>query len=144
MMNGENIPNDQAITVPPVGIVTRQSTDVLAITDPEVTTALRYIRRHALDGIRVRDVVNQVPISRVSLEVRFKRTLGRTMHSEIQRVQLERVKQLLRSTDLPIREIAQRTGFKYAEYLSNLFHRLTGQTLGQYRSQMIATEDVKI
>jgi LacI family transcriptional regulator len=144
MMNGEDVPHEPAITVPPVGIVTRQSTDVLAITDPEVATALRYIRHHALDGIRVREVVNQVPISRVSLEVRFKRTLGRTMHSEIQRVQLERVKQLLRSTDLPIREIAHRTGFKYAEYLSNLFHRLTGQTLGQYRSQMVATKDVRI
>ncbi|MBN1853029.1 MAG: DNA-binding transcriptional regulator [Pirellulales bacterium] len=134
MMSGD-VPADRGVfAVPPVGIVTRQSTDVLAIDDCQITAALRYIREHACDGIDVHDVVKQTTISRTSLEQRFKRALGRTLHDEIQRVQINHVKLLLQATDLPIREIATRAGFKYPEYLSNLFHRLTGQTLGEYRT----------
>lgn len=140
LMNGKKPPDELQLAVPPVGVVTRQSTDVLAIADEIVATAIRYIREHACEGIQVIDVVDQVPVSRVSLETRFKEAIGRTMHEEIQRVRLERVKQLLRATDLPIRIIAERAGFRYSEYLSNLFRRETGQTPGAYRTAMRQTE----
>jgi LacI family transcriptional regulator, galactose operon repressor len=135
MMHGDSHPGTTS-RVQPVMVVTRQSTDILSIDDTEVTLAIRFIREQACKGIQVRDVVNQVSISRVSLEKRFKQILGRTMHREIKRVQLEEVKRLLRTTDLPIHQIALRTGFEYAEYLSKLFHGTMGQTLGQYRIAM--------
>ena len=135
LMNGEMAGSRHA-TVPPAGIVTRQSTDVLAIEDSEVAAALHYIREHAFEGIGVTDVVKQVSISRDSLDMRFKSALNRTVHGELQRIQIDRVKQLLRSTDWPISEIARRSGFRYREYLSNVFHRITGQTLGEYRDHV--------
>lgn len=135
LMRGESLPRGSVRLIPPVEVVTRHSTDTLAVDDPEVALALRYIRDKACDGIQVRDVVRQATISRATLEKRFQQIVGRTMHKEIKRFQLERVKMLLRTTDLSIHQISDRTGFEYPEYLSTFFHRAVGQTLGQYRSE---------
>lgn len=62
--------------------------------------------------------------------------LGRTIHQEVQRVRLERAKVLLTTTDLPLKQIAAQTGFRYVQYLSLVFHEATGQTPVNYRKQM--------
>ena len=124
-----------ATLIPPTGIVTRQSTDVLAVEDRNVARAVRYIREHACEGICVDDVVSHAALSRRLLETRFKKLLGRSPHDEITRVQLRRVKELLAETDLPLAEIADRTGFRYVEYLSAVFKNKTGVPPGHYRSQ---------
>jgi LacI family transcriptional regulator len=139
MMRGTLV-EDLAFTIPPEGIVTRQSTDILAFKDPEVVDALRYIRKLACDGICVTDVVKHTSLCRHSLDARFKNALGRSVHGEIQRVQIERVKVLLRSTSLPTNKIAKLAGFRYREYLSTVFHRITGQTLIEYRDHVSASE----
>ncbi len=64
------------VRVAPLGIVTRQSTDVLAIADTDISQAVRFIRQHACDGIKVEDVLNAVPLSRRVLENRFKKITG--------------------------------------------------------------------
>lgn len=126
-------PRTNSLLVPPRGVVIRQSTDLLAIDDLHVAVALRFIREHACHGIRPKDVVRQVPLSRVALAARFKAALGRTIGQEIQRVQVRRVEELLAGTDLPIKRIAHQAGFQYIEHMTRLFHRLTGQTPAEYR-----------
>ena len=51
----------------------------------------------------------------------------------IERVRLDRVRGLLARTDLPIKQIAHRVGYRYPEYLMRVFKAATGQTLKQYR-----------
>jgi LacI family transcriptional regulator len=68
------------------------------------------------------------------MEKRFVKFIGRTPHQEIIRVQLERVKQLLTQTDLPIEEIAERAGFAHVEYLSVAFKRELGVPPSKYRA----------
>ncbi|MEW6160085.1 MAG: DNA-binding transcriptional regulator [Verrucomicrobiota bacterium] len=121
--------------IPPVGIATRQSTDVLAIDDRNVAKAVHFIRQHACDGINVKDVLRAVPHSRTLLESRFKKLLGRTPHEEILRVRLNRVKELLTETDLSLEQIAERTGFPHVEYLSVAFRREVGLPPRQFRTQ---------
>lgn len=132
MMNGERIVGE-AILIPPRGIAQRQSSDVYAVDDPDVVAALRFIREHACDGISVGDVLRVVPLSRRMLEHRFQKLIGRTPHAEIMRIRIERTSRLLRETDLTLAEIARRTGFPHAEYLSVAFKRQTGQTPRGYR-----------
>ncbi|HEV2972380.1 MAG TPA: DNA-binding transcriptional regulator [Pirellulales bacterium] len=120
--------------IKPTGIVTRQSSDVLATADPDVSSAVRFIRDHACDGIKMADVLRAIPVSRRVLENRFKKMLGHTPHEEILRVQLQRARQLLEETDLSVASIADRTGFKYVEYLSAVFKRHFGQPPSQYRT----------
>lgn len=145
MMGGEtDIENDGAADgkagpechyLAPNGIVTRQSTDVLAVDDVQVARAVHYIREHACQGICVDDVVGQCGISRRLLEGRFKKLIGRSPHEEIIRVQIIRVQDLLANTDLQLIEIADRAGFKYVEYLSAVFKQKVGIPPGKYRAQ---------
>lgn len=132
MMRGEVVPEDP-ISIPPLGVLTRRSTDVLAIDDRAISTAVRFIREHACDGITVADVLAELPLSRSVFERRFAKIFGLTPKAEILRTQLDRVKRLLAETDLPLKQIASRTGFLYPEYLSAAFKERTGQTPGQYR-----------
>ena len=134
MMNGKT-GGPIANLIPPLGIATRQSTDVLAIDDPEVVKVVRFIRDHACEGINMKDVLRAVPAPRGFLEARFKKLLGRTPHEEILRVQLNWVKQLLSETDLTLETIAERTGFAHAEYLSVVFKREEGISASRYRAQ---------
>lgn len=132
MMSGETVGPDP-IWVAPMGIEARQSTDILAIDDPDVAAAVRYIRENALFGICVEDVMREIPLSRRSLEGRFRKSLGRTPHEEITRLRMDRVKQLLKETDLSLSEIAKRTGYEHTEYLSVAFKKNTGTAPGSYR-----------
>ena len=134
MMSGESIGREKH-AIGPLGIATRQSTDVLAIEDADVSAVLRYIRDHACEGIGVQNALDAVPQSRRRLEYRFKKLLGRTPHEEIVRVRLNRVKSLLVETDLSVEKIAHLAGFEYVEYLSVLFRQKCGTTPSDYRAQ---------
>ncbi len=126
-------PTRETITVDPVHVVTRQSTDLLAIDDPDISAALRFIRQHADKPIDVSDILYEIPIARRTLERRFKKIIGRTPLDEIRRVHLNHAKQLLVQTDLKLSEIAEQSGFPYLTRLSSTFHKETGMTPSTYR-----------
>ncbi|HWL10029.1 MAG TPA: XylR family transcriptional regulator [Planctomicrobium sp.] len=132
MMSGETVPAE-AHLIKPIGIETRQSTDVLAIDDPHVAMALRIIRQSASLGINVQDVLKKVPLSRRVLESRFQKLLGRTPHQELIRLRIAHVRQLLIETNLSLAEIATRTGFEHVEYLSVAFKREVGHSPREFR-----------
>lgn len=132
LMRGSSRPKS-ALLVPPRAVVTRQSTDVLATDDQELADAVRFIRQHAGEGILARDVVAQVSVSRVTLAARFKRVLGRSILQEIHRVQIELVKELLATTNVPIKQVARRAGFRHVEYMTRLFRRRVGEPPAHYR-----------
>jgi LacI family transcriptional regulator len=123
------------IQIDPTGVVTRKSTDALAVADPIVSQAVRFIREHACDGIKVRDVMRQIPLSRAALEIEFKKLLGHTSHEEILRVQFQRVVELLAKSDLTLEKIAERAGFRHAQYLTYSFKQRYGVTPSQYRAE---------
>src|SRR5262249_58183792 len=116
-------------------LVRRQSTDILAIEDRDVVAGLRFIREHACAGINVEDVLGVMPLSRRVLEQRFKKAVGHTLKEAILGVQLERAKQLLTETDLPLAAIAARAGFSTAKYFGDVFSRELGRRPGAYRQQ---------
>jgi LacI family transcriptional regulator len=127
-------PHEPVPRVPPAEVVTRQSTDVLAVEDSDVATALRHIRLHAVEGLSVKQLLESVAVNRRTLERRFVSVLGHTPLEEIRRVRLERAKALLQ-TDLPIYQVATRSGFATPEYLATSFLQATGTTPTAYRKQ---------
>ncbi len=134
LLAGEQPPPDP-ILVPPLHVVSRQSTDILFTDDPQVTEAIHYIREHAHERIGVDDVLNHVKVNRRQLERLFRRVLGRTPHQEICRVRIKLAKQLLTETDLHMQAVAERCGFDSARCLSTNFHGETGMTPSSYRRQ---------
>jgi LacI family transcriptional regulator len=134
MMAGKKAPQER-IFVEPNGIVTRRSTEVLAIDDRHIANAARFIREHACEGIDVGDVLKAVPLSRSALERRFAASLGRSPKEEILRMRLNRAKQLLAETDFPMSLVAEKIGLEHAEYLNVIFKKKTGLTPGAFREQ---------
>ncbi len=125
----------RALLLEPAGLVVRQSSDVVAVDDPAIARVIRMIRDGACAGISVERILRDIPISRSTLERRFRQVLGRTPNAEIVRVRLRRARQLLRDTDLPLETIADRSGLTRAAYLSHVFRNAFHETPGQYRSR---------
>ncbi|WP_043630803.1 XylR family transcriptional regulator [Nonomuraea candida] len=119
--------------IEPTRIVTRQSSDILAVDDPLVSKALRFIRARSDQNLAVDAVLRHVGLSRRALDYRFASTLGRTVHSEIIRVRMGHVAELLSSTDWTVQQISERLNFSHSEYMSFAFKKHTGQSPGQYR-----------
>lgn len=119
--------------VPPLGVVARRSTDVMAVNDPDVRLALKYIADHACRGIDVSDVLARVLVSRSSLDRRMKAALGRTCADEIARVRLMHARRLLRETDLPLSEVASACGYHYLSHFSHAFRKAMGVPPRVYR-----------
>jgi LacI family transcriptional regulator len=137
IMQGRPIRN-QTRLVAPIGVFARKSTEAIAVRDIEIAQAMRFIRDHACEGIGVEDVLKVVPISRTVLERRFQKFLRRSPYEEILRLRLERVKQLLTTTDLSIAQIANQVGFSGVEYLSAMFKRKLGISPREFRRSVIA------
>ncbi len=129
-------PSSHRILIDPVRVVTRRSSDTLAIKDRTVAAAIRHINEQALHGCSVTDVVKFVRASRSFLERKFRQHLKRSPQAEIRRIQTSRIKQLLAETDYTLETISELSGFEHPEYMSVVFKRLFGQTPGQYRRQM--------
>lgn len=136
-IEGHTLPNT-TLRIPPLGIVSRQSTDLLAIDDPMVVDALRYVRSNAHRGIVVDDILREVPLSRRSLEIQFKRYLGRSPAREIRRVQLERGKELLGKSELSVSEVASACGFANSTRFGVAFKKETKTTPLAYRRKLLA------
>ena len=132
MMSGERIA-PKGYLIPPIGVHTRQSTDVLALADREVAAAVRFIREHACDGATIKDLLRVVPLSRRVLESRYRNSTGRTPHQDLVRFRIDRVTQLLAETDHSLERIAALAGFDHPEYMSVAFKRETGKTPGKFR-----------
>jgi LacI family transcriptional regulator len=118
-----------------LSVATRQSSDVTAIADPCLASAMQFIREHACAGIGVDDVLDHLTVSRSALQRLFRKELGHSILDAITAIRMQRVKQLLTETDLPLTDIADRAGFNYVEYLSTSFRRETGQSPSSYRQK---------
>jgi LacI family transcriptional regulator len=123
------------VRVEPLTVVTRQSTDTVAIADPEVAHAVRLIREQACRGLRVAEVAASLGLSLRVLEQRFRKALQRTPKQEILNVRMERAKMLLRETDATTQSISRQTGFASPQYFSRSFRRETGLAARAYRSE---------
>jgi LacI family transcriptional regulator len=134
LMHGGTM-DGQVIPVQPTHIVTRMSTDMLAVTDPDVAAALGFIRRNANRLIQVDDVVEATTASRRVLEKRFKAILRRSVHQEIRRIRVNNIIRLLVGTDMSVTDIAAHCGFDGVEHIARHFRKETGVSLRDYRKR---------
>jgi len=134
MMSGESV-SREPIFLPPVRVVIRQSTDVLAIDDPAVASALAFLRQHARENISVTVMVSNLGVVRRDLERKFRKLMGCSILDELQRVRVELAKGLLSDTRLPMPAVARNAGFSNASRLAIVFHRRTGMSPSAYRRQ---------
>jgi LacI family transcriptional regulator len=106
-----------------VGVVARRSTDTLAVADPVIAAAIRTIRERAVMGLEIGELVAASKLSRWQLEDRFRRVVGRSIHDDMLHVRLNEARRLITTTDLPLKQIAPRAGFRSVAYMTTLFRR---------------------
>lgn len=119
----------------PGDIATRQSSDIVAVEDPSISAALRFIRQHATGAIDVTRVAREAALSRTVLERRMKALIGRSPGEEINRIRFAAVEKLLAQTDLTLDAIASRCGFTHPQYMAEAFRKRTGMTPGEFRKR---------
>lgn len=132
LMNRQS-PPEKVVRLEPTGIVTRASTEVLAINDPEVAAALHFMRENVHKGIGVADVIRHLPLARRTLEKKFHQLLQRSPLEEIRRLRIEQAKSCLARSDLRIPEIALSCGFADARRFATVFRQQVGCPPTQYR-----------
>ena len=135
LMAGKSPPENPR-PIKPTGIVARRSTDLLAIDDPDLVSAIRYIRDNPEKMLQVEDVARQACVSRRSLERKFMALLGRTIHDEIARSHLEKSVDLLARTDMTIPAVADASGYGSPEYFATVFKQKMGTTPLKYRARL--------
>ncbi|MBN1868205.1 DNA-binding transcriptional regulator [Candidatus Sumerlaeota bacterium] len=134
LMSGEKAASE-TVLLKAGNIVERQSSDVLAVGDPVVVKAVSFIEEHACDPIRVDDVVRHVSVNRRRLERLFRRVLHRPPNTEIIRIRIQRVRQLLTQTDMSMTEIARLCGYPDHRCLGITFRREMGMSPTLFRRQ---------
>jgi LacI family transcriptional regulator len=119
----------------PGEIITRQSSDIIAVKDANVAKAVRFIRENAFRDISSKAIAQAAGVSRRALEKKFRASTGRTPMEEVHDIRLRRIKQLLTETTRILPDIAEQCGFTYHEYMSRFFKKRTGLTPGIYRKK---------
>lgn len=139
LMDGEKPPR-QPILIAPRGVTERRSTDALAVTDPAVRRALEFLRANYPRLIGPDDAAAAAGVPRGQLEAGFRKWFHHSMRGELARIRLQRAKELLLATRLPVADIAAGTGFNTAQYFNNVFRRETGLTPLNYRRERACGE----
>ncbi|MBN2210863.1 MAG: DNA-binding transcriptional regulator [Sedimentisphaerales bacterium] len=134
LMNGEKM-DGQRITIKPSHVISRQSTDILAVEDRELRTALRFIRDNAKLPIQVDDVIKTTSLSRRALEQRFREQLDSSILEEINKNKLAQIELFLRETEMSIDQISNYLGFSNRSNFTRFFLRETGMTPKTFRTK---------
>ncbi len=129
------VPVPSRINAPATHVVARLSTDILAVEDPQLMKALRFIRDHARENIRVVDVARAGGLSRRALENRFRWELGRSILQEIRRIRVDLIARMLIETDLPVSHIAEALGYENLQHIARYFRKEKNLSLVAYRKQ---------
>jgi LacI family transcriptional regulator len=135
LMSG-TITEPASIKVEALCVVTRRSSDIVAVEDDEVSSALRIIHHEQGRGVSVESIVDELAVSRRSLEKRFRSVLGRSILDEIQSARLDHSKRLLLETTYSVSRVAKLSGFGSVGYFIQFFQRRVGKTPGKFRDDL--------
>jgi LacI family transcriptional regulator len=128
-------PSIRADRVPPKGVVTRISTDVVAVTNPRVSRVLSYIAEHYPDPmLSVATIASAVGMSRRNLERSFRGETGCTIHEHIITVRMQEASRLLKMCpQSKCSEVAALVGFGDGRTFFRTFRRYFGTSPREHR-----------
>jgi LacI family transcriptional regulator len=119
--------------IPPASIIPRASTETFVVADPVIARVIEAVREQACRGLTIADLVAISGLPRWKLEKQFKQAVGHSIHDDIVRVRLSEARRLIRTTDLPLKVVSNRSGFHSVAYMTTIFRRRFGTTPARFR-----------
>jgi len=135
LMQGEGV-RQMDIYVEPLGVVTRRSTDTLVIPHAGAARALSFLRRHYQEPITLKDLAADANVTLRSIQDIFKAHVGHSLHRELDRLRVNRARDMLPDFALKLKTLAAVCGFSNPRHFRRTFLRETGQTPQQYRRRL--------
>jgi len=132
MMRGGRMPA-KPVRIPPAQVITRKSSDILAVNHSGVARGLHFIAEHFGQSISVDDVARAAGMSRRGLHQAFSEHVGCTPGDKIRNVRLTLAKRLLAETEDKIESIAQRSGYPSINTFFIAFRRAEKTTPAEFR-----------
>ncbi len=135
MMRGARAPR-RPIRIPAARVVVRKSSDIMAVSEPRVAKALRFIAGHSCEPINVDDVARAAAMSRRALHQAFLEHLGRTPGEQIRGARLEHAKRLLAETGFKVAAIAGLCGYRSPNSFAIAFAKAEGLSAAAFRRRI--------
>lgn len=101
--------------------------------NPAVRDALDYIKANLSNDLTLDEVSNATHISKSYLSFLFSKCTGYSFSHYVNKLKIEKAKELLQCTKLSLMEVALECGFNSQSYFSRVFSQLEGLTPKQYR-----------
>ncbi len=130
--NGRRAPH-QSIAVAPSRVMTRQSSEILAVENVHVAQVLKNIWTRYCEPISAEQVAADVPMSYRRLQDVFVECVGHSIFEEILRRRLDYAVKLLVETNHKLTTIAAAAGFSSVDHFGRAFKRKRGMTPGAFR-----------
>ncbi len=135
LMSGQRPPK-KPILVPPLGVVVRRSTEVIAVSDPTVRKAMEFISKRLAQPIGSPQIADALGVRRPVLDTLFREHLCHSVGEEIRRQRFARAKLLLEATNMSVAAIAAETGYCSPSHLANTFRDATGVSPRAWRNRL--------
>jgi LacI family transcriptional regulator len=133
LRTGAELPH--RVRVPPLCVNSRQSSDFYHIPDPLVVRALKHMHDRVETVASVKALAEALNVHRRTLEMHFKAMTGESVRTSLLRARIKRSQILLATTDLPVSEVMEKSGFNNPRAFSMAFRRITGTTPSLLRKQ---------
>ena len=123
------------VAIGSLGVKERASTSAYDISDAQVLKIVKHIDVSYSKELQIEDILSLVPMSRRSVEMRFKKATGMTMYQYLLSVRVEHLAFLLCTTDRPFADLAYEVGFRDFGNVSRTFRKFKGCTPVEYRKK---------
>jgi len=121
------------VSIAPLGIKERASTSYLNVVDPHVLRLIKSIDSNYNRELKMEQLLQAVPLSRRSIEMRFKKATGYTIYQYLLSVRVEHLAYLITTTDRPYVDLAYEVGFRDFSNVSRTFRKYKGCTPLEWR-----------
>lgn len=111
------------------------SGDMETVSEP-IHAAIRYVEEHLDEGFGLKEVASHVHLNPSYFSVLFKEQMQMTFIEYVTRLRIQKAKELLLETKLPIAEIACRVGYQTTKYFNKVFREYEGYSPGIYRNEV--------
>jgi AraC-like DNA-binding protein len=101
--------------------------------DTKISVAISYIDSNITRKLKIEDIVARAKMSKSALHSKFREVYNTTPINYITERRLSLARQLLSTTDMPVREVARRVGYDNEFYFSRVFKQHLQYSPSEFR-----------